>query len=242
MKIKKIILGVLVLIIITVIVIKINLNSNFYYAGTVEATEVDVPSRLSSTIRVFLAKEGVKVKKSDTLVKLSCEDIEIEAENAREEFKRAVKLKNNASINQESFKRFKFRNDKAALRLSWCEIKSPINGTVLDTYYESSEMVSPGAKLLTLADLREVWAYIYVPGPMLAKLSFNMDISAIIPELPGKQIKGRISKINDEAEFTPKNAQTRQERTRLVYGIKITFKNNENILKPGMSIEVKLPD
>ncbi len=242
MKTKKKIFAVLILVLIVAIMVKVNLKKDFYYAGTVEATEIDMPSRLSSTIAAFPAEEGAKIKKGEMLVRLSCEDIKIEAENAEDEYKRAVKLKNSASINQESFKKFKFRRDKAFLKLKWCDIKAPIDATVLDTYFEPSEMVYPGAKLLTLADLREVWAYVYVSQPMLAKIKLNMNINAIIPELPGKILEGRISKINDEAEFTPKNAQTRQERTRLVYGIKITFKNNENILKPGMSIEVKLPE
>ena len=242
MKLKKIIAIVLILAGILIIFSKISVNKKFYYAGTIEATEIDIPSRLSSIISSFPAKEGSGVKKSETLVNLSCEDIKIDAENAGNEYKRALKLKNNASINQESFERFKFRNDNASLKLSWCKIKSPISGTVLDTYYEPGEMVMPGSKLLTLGDLSEVWTYVYVSQPMLAKLKLNMSVEAIIPEFPGKTIKGKISRINDEAEFTPKNVQTRRERVRLVYGIKITFNNKKNILKPGMTIEVNLQD
>jgi HlyD family secretion protein len=58
-----------------------------------------------------------------------------------------------------------------------------------------------------------------------------------------RKFTGTILKINDEAEFTPKNVQTRSERTRLVYGVKVSFlgANDDEILKPGMTIEIELP-
>jgi HlyD family secretion protein len=60
-----------------------------------------------------------------------------------------------------------------------------------------------------------------------------------LPEI-NKTFTGYIRTINDEAEFTPKNVQTRNERERLVYGVKIYFKNDENYtLKPGMTLEVQ---
>jgi HlyD family secretion protein len=64
-----------------------------------------------------------------------------------------------------------------------------------------------------------------------------------LPELNNREFDGKIIKINDEAEFTPKNVQTRSERERLVFGVKVSFlgANDQEILKPGMTIEVKLP-
>jgi HlyD family secretion protein len=93
-----------------------------------------------------------------------------------------------------------------------------------------------------LADLREMWVTMYVPQPVLHKLSYSMKLTGLIPEAGNKEIEGVITHINDEAEFTPKNVQTRQERSRLVYGVKVTFQNKDNILKPGMTVEVKIPD
>jgi len=66
-------------------------------------------------------------------------------------------------------------------------------------------------------------------------------VKALAPELGMREFKGVITVINDKAEFTPKNVQTRKERTRLVFGVKITFQNPDRILKPGMTLEVSLP-
>ena len=76
---------------------------------------------------------------------------------------------------------------------------------------------------------------------------FPMEASFLtgyLPELGDRKFEGIIVKINDEAEFTPKNVQTRTERERLVFGVKISFKetNADEILKPGMTIEVQLPE
>jgi HlyD family secretion protein len=82
-----------------------------------------------------------------------------------------------------------------------------------------------------------------VPQPVIAYLKPGMRLKGYLPEMSSREFDGVIEKINDEAEFTPKNVQTRSERERLVFGIKVNFheSNAEEILKPGMTIEVELP-
>ncbi len=214
----------------------------FYYAGTVEATKVDVPARLATVISNIEVSEGAKVQKGQNLVALECEDLKIQNKLANDNFVRGKKLLKSGSMPRDQFEQIQSRNDEVALKLAWCAISSPINGTVLTRYREPGEWVAPGMKLMTLADLDKVWAYVYVPQPMLADLKIGMSIPGFLPEINMRQIDGVVVKMNEEAEFTPKNVQTREERTRLVYGIKIQFKNDEGLLKPGMPIEVDLPE
>lgn len=71
----------------------------------------------------------------------------------------------------------------------------------------------------------------------LAELSIGQEVIGYLPEAE-QPFKGTITVINDEAEFTPKNVQTKQERTRLVYGVKVSFENDDKFtLKPGMTVE-----
>lgn len=241
MKSKKIlILSLLAAVLATLLAWKLFRRGDFLYAGTIEATEVDISPRLSSVIASFDAKEGQTLHAGDPMVKLSCEDIKLGADIAERDFKRAQRLKD-SSMTEEAYDRLKNKRDDAALKLDWCAIKAPVDSTVLSTYHEPNELVSPSMKLLTLADLREVWAIVYVPQPLLAKLSLDMPVEGILPEMKGRVFNGRISRINDEAEFTPKNVQTREERTRLVFGVKVKFPNPDNVLKPGMTVEVRLP-
>jgi len=215
----------------------------FLYAGTVETTKVDVPSRVSSVISVRNVKEGDHIKKGDLLMHLSCEDYLLAQEIATRDFVRTDKLFRQGSQPQEMFDQMKNRKDDADLKVGWCDIRSPLNGVVLDRYHEVGEMVAPGTRLFTLANLKEdLYAYIYVPQTLVAKISLGEKLGGFIPELGMKEFSGVVSQVGDEAEFTPKNVQTREERTRLVYAIKVSFDNPDEILKPGMTIEVKIPE
>ncbi len=215
---------------------------DFYYAGTIEATEIDISPRLSSVISELDVKEGDDVSAGQVMIKLDGEDQKLAEALAQKDFDRTEKLFKDGAASQESYDNAKYKRDDTALRLGWCTIKSPVKGRVLAKYHEAGEWVTPGVKLLTVADLSEMWAYFYVPQTAVAKLSVGTEVAGYLPELGMRRFDGKITRINDEAEFTPKNVQTREERTRLVYGVKITFINGNGMLKPGMTLEVKLPE
>jgi len=216
------------------------LHQPFRYAGTIEATDVDISARVASEIDQMLVREGDVVQRDQLLVTLGCEDIKVSAVLAERDFARARKLHKDGYIRQDAFDQFKTQAEQARLKLSWCAIRAPLEATVLTRYREPGELVSPGMKLLTLGDLRTPWAYVYVEQPLLVKLRVGMAVTGYLPELGGRTLPGKIIKLSDEAEFTPKNVQTREERTRLVYGVKIEFANPDGLLKPGMPIEVDL--
>jgi len=215
-------------------------NGNFLYSGTIEATEVDISSRISGIISAYEIKEGDFIARNAVLARLECDDIKLSADIAQKDYERAVQTQRSGSMSKEVFDRLKYRKDDTALKADWCTIKSPLDGKVLYKYHENGELINPGQKLATIADLSEVWAYIYVPHDAIAKLSLGMTVKGYLPELKNKEFPGKITLINEEAEFTPKNVQTRLERTRLVFGVKVTFPNKEGLLKPGMTLEVKL--
>lgn len=217
-------------------------QKNFRYAGTIEATEVDLSPQVTGVIDSITVKEGDPVQAGQTVLSIKGEDYKLALDQAEREYKRAVNLHASGSMPDESFERLRTRRDEAQLRVSWCTIKSPLTGVVLDRYHEPGELVGPSMKLLTLADVNQMWAHYFVPQPLLAKLSLGMKVTGTLPELKDKKFEGTITSIRDEAEFTPKNVQTREERTRLVYAVKITFDNAEKILKPGMTVEVALPE
>jgi HlyD family secretion protein len=215
----------------------------FRYAGTLEATKVDLSARLPAAIDQVRVQEGDRVTEGETLVVLSCEDFKIAARLAHQNYDRAVELSKSGLVAQETMDQLRNRKEDADARLQWCSIASPVNGKVLSRYHEPGEWMNPGTKILTIANIREIWAYIYVPQPLIARLSPGMKVKGYLPELNNREFDGVIMKINDEAEFTPKNVQTQAERERLVFGVKVSFRdaNAEEILKPGMTIEVVLP-
>lgn len=215
-------------------------QQHFVYAGNIDATRVDLPARLSTTVSSIAVQEGDAVHQDEALAALSCEDLLVDKKLADSNFTRTQKLFRSGNVSQEIFDNANNKKDGIDTRLSWCTIKSPISGSVITRYLEPGEWTSPGTKVLSIINLDDTYAYIYVPQEIMSQLHIGQKIKGKIPELSDKSLEGTIRKINDEAEFTPKNVQTRSERTRLVYGVKVALPNQDRKLKPGMTIEMEL--
>ena len=110
--------------------------------------------------------------------------------------------------------------------------------TVKDT--EEKEFVQPGTPVVTLADLDEVWVKTYVPETQLGRVRLGQEADVLSDTFPGKVYRGKVTFISPEAEFTPKNVQTKEERVKLVYRIKVTLTNPNQELKAGMPVDVKI--
>lgn len=120
-------------------------------------------------------------------------------------------------------------------RLARCYIKNPVGGTVLEKYAEASEIAMAGKPLYKIADLNTMKLRVYVTAPLLSGLKLGDPVDVLVDKPDGglKKLEGRVSWIASEAEFTPKIIQTRDERAKLVYAVKITVQN-DGTLKIGM--------
>ena len=94
-------------------------------------------------------------------------------------------------------------------------------------------MVGVGTPLVTLSRLDEVWLSIYVPETHLGRVKLGQSAKVRF-DGESKRFNGIVTFISPEAEFTPKNVQTPDERAKLVYRVKITLKNPDGLFKPGM--------
>lgn len=113
-------------------------------------------------------------------------------------------------------------------------IISPVSGVVSHRAVEQGEFVVPGTVLLTIADLDEVRLEIFVLESELGKIRPGQPAEIRIDSYPDRVFTGNVQFISPEAEFTPKNIQTKEERVKLVYRVRIKVSNPEHILKPGM--------
>lgn len=113
-------------------------------------------------------------------------------------------------------------------------VTSPITGIVVKSYVEKGETVSPMSSLFKVSDLRNVDLVIYVSEEELGYVKPGQKASVSIDAYPDKTYEGKITYISPEAEFTPKNIQTKDERTKLVFAVKIKINNPDLELKPGM--------
>lgn len=120
-------------------------------------------------------------------------------------------------------------------------IRSPIDGIVLLRAADPGEITTAGGSLLVVADLSTVNMTVYVPESQYGQIYLGQDLAVIVDSFPGNVYIGTVTRIADEAEFTPRNAQTIQNRKNTVYAVKLTIQNPNLDLKPGMPADVTLP-
>ncbi len=114
-----------------------------------------------------------------------------------------------------------------------CVITAPMAGIITTKSAEAGEVTAVGAPLATLSRLDEVWLALYLPENKLAGVRTGRKASVKIDGDPARY-EGTITFVSPEAEFTPRNVQTPDERVKLVYRIKVTLPNPKGIFKPGM--------
>ena len=134
---------------------------------------------------------------------------------------------------------------KAALRVSEEKLRdsflfAPVSGVVLRKDVELGETIAPGTPVYTIGNLENPWIRVYVKEDKLGLVKLGQKAEITIDSYPGKKYKGTVTYISSEAEFTPKNVQTLEERVKLVFGLKVSAKNNNGDLKPGMPADVKI--
>jgi HlyD family secretion protein len=117
-------------------------------------------------------------------------------------------------------------------------VRSPVGGVVTQKLSEQGELMAPGAGLVVVTDLASAWLNAYIPEPDLGQIRLGQDAEVVTDD--GQTRTGRISFIASRAEFTPKNVQTRDERVKLVFRIKIALDNEDGLFKPGMPAEAHL--
>ncbi len=119
-------------------------------------------------------------------------------------------------------------------------VVSPINGFVVKKFVEVGETVTPMSSLVKISNLSSVNLIIYVSEVELGKIKLGQKAEITIDTYPGKKYEGKVTYISPEAEFTPKNIQTQDERTKLVFAVKVEIRNKNFELKPGMPADAKI--
>jgi HlyD family secretion protein len=193
----------------------------------------------------------------------------LDAELARKEFDRTSSLIKAGSANQQQYDRNKNTLDQSSLakkaaasavkaavadldkidrdiallkkQLADCRPSAPVGGTVVTKYVETGELAALGKPLVKIARLDTVWVKVYLPPSDLTRVKLGGPAEVDPEDGRTKPLAGTIIWISPEAEFTPKNVQTKQARADLVYAVKISIPNVEERLKIGMPVSVKMP-
>ena len=128
----------------------------------------------------------------------------------------------------------------AQTQLGYATLTAPFAGVVLSVNVEPREYVAPGTPVATLGNLATVWLRAYVEETDLGRVKVGQKALLTTDTFPGRKYEGRVSFVSSEAEFTPKSVQTKKERVKLVYRIKIDVPNPNMELKPGMPADAEI--
>ena len=119
-------------------------------------------------------------------------------------------------------------------------VSSPVDGVVLVKAADVGEVLAPGTTVVTVGDIDHPWLRGYINETDLGKVKLGAKARITTDSYPGKEYWGRVTFISSEAEFTPKQIQTQQERVKLVYRIKIEMENPKHELKSNMPADAEL--
>lgn len=118
-------------------------------------------------------------------------------------------------------------------------IRAPMNGVVLSCAVHIGEVVAPGAKMLTIADVTQMELTVYVAENRLGEVSVGQKVWISVDAYPGRTFEGHVVHVADRAQYTPRNVATKEERVNTVYAVEISVPNGEGLLKPGMAADAR---
>lgn len=244
-------------------------NNGMLASGTIEATEAQLGFQVSGRVDFIGGREGDTVKQGQLLANLDTRETEarlaqarsqvalvaLRLAEARRDLERNKTLLAGGAIGQETY-------DKTALTvnvtnnehhqtqsaahvleavLSNMSIRASFDGIITVRHREPGEIVGAGAPVLTVMNPDDRWARIYIPENHIGAVHLGQKTAITTDTWPGKQYTGTVTYIATQAEFTPKNVQTAEERVKLVYAVKVHITDDAKFeLKPGMPADVRL--
>jgi HlyD family secretion protein len=119
-------------------------------------------------------------------------------------------------------------------------LRSPLSGLVSSRSIHIGETASPGDTLMIIANLDQVKLTVYIPENRYGRIQLGQDVDVEVDSFPGQVYHGQVVYIASEAEFTPRNVQTKEERVNTVFAVKVRIPNPDHDLKPGMPADATI--
>ncbi|HEX3357737.1 MAG TPA: efflux RND transporter periplasmic adaptor subunit [Tepidisphaeraceae bacterium] len=238
-------------------------------SGFIEADEIRVGSRVGGRVSKVSAIEGAPIKTGELLVELEPYDLlsrqaqaeaqlisataatelakltaermkitfESHATSASEVDRTQSELK--SAIAQQNLRKAEL--DQAAEQIKELKIFAPVDGVVEAVDLRPGDLISPNAPVLSVLDTSHLWVRAYLPENHL-NVQIGQKIPITVDSFQNRKFTGHISFIARQAEFTPDNIQTPEERSKQVFRIKVELDEGLDVLRPGMTADVWLDD
>lgn len=189
---------------------------------------------------VISAKERDRVKlQYDTAVTRLAE-VEAGLKAARSNLKKIDAARQDVAVAHSQIQASRAALEQTDIQRQYARLKAPAGGIITSRNVEPGEVVTPGREVLTLSDLATVDLKIFVDETAIGKVKPGQKVDIRIDTFPDKVYEGQVAYVSPEGEFTPKIIQTKKERVKLVYLVKVSIPNPDFELKSGMPADAWL--
>ena len=219
-------------------------------AADVAAAQADLAAAetdLQRFERLLEVNSGSQKQRDDAATRRNVARDRLAATQARETAAREAAARLRAGARREEIDAARARVASVDAQIATLEkskadatVTAPIGGIVIERLLDSGEIVSPRAPIAVLADLDNAWAEVFVDEPMIPRIKLGQP-ATVFTDAGGPGLPGKVSYIASTAEFTPRNVQTAEDRSKLVYRVKIAVDNRNGTLKQGMPVEAEIP-
>ena len=217
--------------------------------GDVAAVQTELASAeadLQRFDKLFQSHSGSQKQRDDAATRRDMARDRLASARARENAAREGAARLKAGARREEIDAARARVASADAQIAALEknkadatVVAPIAGVVSERLLDPGEVVAPRAPMVVLTDLDNAWAEVFVDEPQVPRLKIGQPATVFTDA--GGSIPGKISFISSKAEFTPRNVQTAEDRSKLVYRVKIAVDNRQGVLKQGMPVEAEIP-
>jgi membrane fusion protein YbhG len=214
----------------------------------VKAADAELRSAREDLARfeaLLASNAGSRKQRDDAATRMAVSDARVNAarERARAAAEALARLKAGARSEEIAAARARVAGTDAQIsslleNQKDATLTAPVSGFVTAKLADAGEVVARGTPIVTISDLDHAWANVYVDEPLVPQLKLGQSVTLVTDA--GQRVQGTLTFISPKAEFTPRNVQTAEERTKLVYRIKVTTDNREGILKAGMPVEAEI--
>lgn len=180
-------------------------------SGMLEATEVKIASEFGGRLAVRPVREGQAIRRDSILAEFDAELLDHQMQ----------------TVDTVTRLHLERQRERQTLR-------SPLDGWVVRTVFEPGEVVPAGMPVAVVADWRDLTLKVYLPEDKFGRVALGQVASITADAYPGDTFAGTVSFIASQAEFTPRNVQTKEDRVKSVYALKLRVPNGDLRLKPGM--------
>ncbi len=247
---------------------KNNRAGELFYSGTIEATQAKLSFQVPGRVNLVNFKEGQSVKKGELIAELDRAELQARYAqasalvksasdtlvNARKNYQRFEELFKKGVVSEKERDNLKLNYEiaqsklveaqsllkQASVYLDYTRMKSPMDGVITSRNIEPGETVTAGREVIAVSNLSNVELKIFIEETQIGKVRPNQQVDVNVDTFPGKVYQGVVSFVSPEGEFTPKIIQTKKERVKLVYLVKVTIENPNFELKTGMPADALL--